>query len=180
MPCHTLTSPKTSAVRPSCHGSGRPVLLGAFGLRLVQLGAGSLWYDETVSAYLAGLDLPAMIAHTAGDIHPPLYYALLHFWTLPPAQRIRAALLSLFFGLLSSPSPNAITSGWRERAGWLAALLAAISPFNVWYSQEVRMYTLGSFLALLSTFPMVRMLEDCPSHSSSDGPETFGLVMSFR
>ncbi len=33
-------------------------VLTAFGLRLYQLGAESLWYDETVSVYLARQSLP--------------------------------------------------------------------------------------------------------------------------
>ena len=55
------------------------VLLLAVALRLFRLGVDSLWYDETVSVTLAGKDLATLVAHTAGDIHPPGYYLLLHF-----------------------------------------------------------------------------------------------------
>ncbi|MFO7631662.1 MAG: hypothetical protein R6W76_03930, partial [Caldilinea sp.] len=55
-------------------------MLFGFALRLHRLGAESLWYDETVSVHLARKSLAEMIAHTAGDIHPPGYYLLLHFW----------------------------------------------------------------------------------------------------
>ena len=51
-------------------------------LRLFRLGADSLWYDETVSTLLAGSPLPDLIRHTAGDIHPPLYYILLRGWLI--------------------------------------------------------------------------------------------------
>ena len=119
MPCHTLTPPKP---RPAGHPPGWQlgalVLLVAFGLRLIQLGAGSIWYDESVSLYLAGLDLPAMVAHTAGDIHPPLYYALLHLWTLAAGTtEFSAAFFSLFFGLLlvALTQRVASTAGGRRR-----------------------------------------------------------------
>ncbi|MCB0226450.1 MAG: hypothetical protein KDI02_22345, partial [Anaerolineae bacterium] len=56
------------------------LLTGGFALRLYRLGEQSLWYDETVSAFLAGQSIPALIAHTARDIHPPGYYLLLHGW----------------------------------------------------------------------------------------------------
>ena len=56
------------------------VLLAAFALRVFRLGVASLWYDETVSTFLARQDLVDLTRHTAGDIHPPLYYYLLHFW----------------------------------------------------------------------------------------------------
>jgi hypothetical protein len=157
------------------------VLLVAFGLRLVMLGAGSIWYDESVSLYLAGLDLPAMVAHTAGDIHPPLYYGLQHFWTLAAGQtEFSAAFFSLLFGLLLVALTQRVASRLAGPwAGWLAAMLVAISPFNLWYSQEIRMYALGGFLALLSTHFMMRLLDGRPAAS---GPtrrgDWIGYVLS--
>ena len=127
-------------------------LVTALGLRLVNLGTQSFWYDETVSTYLAGLDLPAMLAHTAGDIHPPLYYALLHFWGLL-AGRGQFALLfpSVFCGVLVV----ALTGRLARRllgqdVALLATFLTALSPFHLWYSQELRMYTLGAALGLVA------------------------------
>ena len=57
--------------------------------------------------------------------------------------------------------------------------MVAISPFNVWYSQEIRMYTLGSFLALLSTHFMTGLLDERPiaSHASRRGV-WIGYVLS--
>ena len=86
---------------------GTLVLLLAFGLRLVQLGAGSIWYDESVSIYLAGLDLPAMVAHTAGDIHPPSTTACCTSGRWQPAKRSSAlpsSLCSSASSLSHSPS----------------------------------------------------------------------------
>jgi hypothetical protein len=126
------------------------IVLLAFGLRLYGLGAGSLWYDETVSVHLAGKSLPALIAHTAGDIHPPGYYLLLHAWTRVAGNGgLAAAFPSLVFGMLLVVL--AYWTGERvfsDRAGLLAAFLVAISPYNIWYSQEVRMYTLGAALGM--------------------------------
>jgi Predicted membrane protein len=39
-----------------------------------------LWLDEAYSVTLAGMPLAQIILHTARDVHPPLYYLLLHFW----------------------------------------------------------------------------------------------------
>ena len=81
-------------------------LLVGFLLRLHRLGAESLWYDETVSAYLARQSLLDMLAHTAVDIHPPAYYALLHGWTSLvnpfglPSLEFLLAYPSLWFGIL--------------------------------------------------------------------------------
>ena len=147
------------------------ILLAAFALWLYRLGIASLWYDETVSTFLAQQDLIALTRHTAGDIHPPLYYYLLHFWgRLAGWSEFSAAFLSLFFGVLLialiyrvarewfTPAPSPVQRGRGEGVGVLAAFLVAISPYNLWYSQEVRMYTLGATLGLASVYFFVRVL----------------------
>ena len=76
------------------------ILLG-FALRLYKLGEQSLWYDETVSAFLAGEAPLALIGHTARDIHPPAYYLLLHYWVrLAGAGEFALAFFSVIFGVL--------------------------------------------------------------------------------
>ncbi len=136
------------------------ILLGAFALRLYRLGMASLWYDETVSVFLAQKDLVALTQHTAGDIHPPFYYYLLHFWgRLAGWSEFSMAFVSLFFGVLLIALVYRVAREWfTMRVGVIAALLVALSPYNVWYSQEVRMYTLGATLGLASTFLFVRII----------------------
>ena len=128
------------------------ILLLAFGMRVYRLGVDSLWYDETVSALLARKPLAAMWAHTARDIHPPLYYALLHFWRLVAGDSEYAlAFLSVWFGVAGVAMVAYLgTRFFGARVGLLAALLMAFHPFSIWYAQEVRMYTLGVFLLLLT------------------------------
>jgi mannosyltransferase len=140
------------------------MLLAAFALRLYRLGAASLWYDETVSVMLAQKDWLALTRHTAGDIHPPLYYYLLHLWgRLAGWSEFAVAFLSLVFGVLLVALVYRVAREWfNARVARLAALLVALSPYNLWYSQEVRMYTLGAFLGLASTYLFVRMLQRAP------------------
>ena len=107
------------------HGWLLVTILLAFGLRLYRLGTDSLWYDETVSVHLAGKSVPELVAHTAGDIHPPGYYLLLHAWTrLAGNSEFSAAYLSLFFGMLLVPLAYRLAVWvFGLRAGVLAALL---------------------------------------------------------
>lgn len=146
------------------------ILLGGFVLRLYRLGANSLWYDETVSLFLAQSDLADLIRHTAGDIHPPLYYLLLHFWgRLAGWSEFTAAFLSLWFGVLLIALVYRVSREWfaslrssllpGEPIALLAAFLVAASPYNIWYSQEVRMYTLGATLGLLSVYFLRQALQ---------------------
>ena len=131
------------------------ITLLALGLRLYHLDAQSLWYDEAFSVYLARMDLGEITLRTAADIQPPLYYYLLHGW-IELLGDSEAALrgLSLLFGVLTVPLIYAVA--WQlfrsHLAGLLAALLVAVSPLHVWYGQEARMYTLLTFLSLLSSY----------------------------
>ncbi|MCC7161802.1 MAG: glycosyltransferase family 39 protein [Anaerolineae bacterium] len=137
------------------------ILLLGFCLRLYHLGADSLWYDETVSLYLARSDPFELIRHTAGDIHPPLYYLLLSAWgRLAGFFEFAAAFFSLGFGVLLIALVYRITRNWypARLIAPLAALFVALSPFNIWYSQEVRMYTLGATLGLLSVYFLRRLV----------------------
>ncbi len=123
----------------------------AFALRLFRLGAESLWYDETVSAYLAREPLSSMFRHTALDIHPPGYYLLLHMWaSAAGASEYALSFFSLFFGVLLVAL---LGHAGRRLCGEVPALwavgAAALSAFGIWYSQEVRMYTLAACLGCL-------------------------------
>ncbi len=136
------------------------ILLAAFALRLYRLGLDSLWYDETVSTFLAQQDLVALTRHTAGDIHPPLYYYVLHFWgQVAGWSQFSFAFVSLCFGMLIIALAYRAAREWfNARVALIAALLIAASPYNLWYSQEVRMYTMGALLGLASTYFFARLL----------------------
>lgn len=137
------------------------ILLIALALRLWRLGADSLWYDETVTLFIAQEDLARLTAHTAGDIHPPLYYYLQHFWLrLAGTGEFSAAFLSLFFGLLLVALVYRLARDLtgQEPLALLAGLLVALSPYHLWYSQEVRMYTLGACLGLAAALALCRWL----------------------
>lgn len=137
------------------------ILLVGFALRLYQLGAEGLWYDETVSLYLAQSNPLEIIRHTAGDIHPPLYYLFLSGWgQLAGFSEFSAAFFSLWFAVLLIALVYRITRNWypARYVAPLAALLIALSPYNIWYSQEVRMYTLGAALGLLSVYFLRRLV----------------------
>jgi len=136
-------------------------LLG-LGLRLYHLDAQSLWYDEGFSVYLARVGLGEITANTAADIQPPLYYYLLHGWIqLFGDTELALRSLSVLFGVLTIPLMYAMALRLfsSRLAGLLAALLIAVSPLHVWYAQEARMYTLLTFLCLLSSFLLLLAID---------------------
>ncbi|MBC7225157.1 MAG: glycosyltransferase family 39 protein, partial [Anaerolineae bacterium] len=140
------------------------VLVLGLGLRLARLTFQPLWWDEGYSVYFAILPLAEMVRQTAVDIHPPLYYALLHGWTaLLGTGPVALRTFSAFAGLAAVPLAWALGQRFGGRqAGWAAALLAAASPFLVFYSQEVRMYALVTVLGMgsaLCHWELLRRLE---------------------
>jgi 4-amino-4-deoxy-L-arabinose transferase-like glycosyltransferase len=128
------------------------LLASAFLLRVLRLDFQPLWWDEGYSVWFATNSLGEMLADTARDIHPPLYYALLHGWiTLVGARPESLRLFSVMIGTLTVALIYAVARRLGgERAGFIAAFLLVISPFHIYYSQEVRMYGLVTFFGLAS------------------------------
>ena len=147
------------------------ILLLGTALRFYRLGADSLWYDETVSVYLAGSPLGELVRHTAGDIHPPGYYVLLRGWLLATGYPTGHAdpggvgleFMAAFFSLACGVALIALVYSVGRAIGGrptsiAAAAVVAVSPYNIWYSQEARMYTLAAGLGLVALYALLRGL----------------------
>ncbi len=131
------------------------IVAGALALRLGRLAWQPLWWDEGYSVYFATEPLGRMLWLTAHDIHPPLYYALLHLWIrILGSGPVALRLLSVVIGALSVAAlawMARILFPLRPRVVWIAALLLAVNPMHVYYAQEVRMYALAMLLCIAAT-----------------------------
>ena len=137
------------------------ILFLALVLRFYGLDAQSLWNDEGTSVALAERDLSTIARDAAHDIHPPLYYWLLSGWlrlvgTSEVAARSLSALLGVVLVLLTYALGRWLIARW---AGLAASFLAAISPFQIYYSQEARMYMLLAVLAASAVLALVWLVE---------------------
>lgn len=113
----------------------------ALALRLYGIAAESLWLDEATSLMLARMSIPTLVEWTALDIHPPLYYILLHFWIALGESEAIIRGLSLLAGMLNVLVIYDLgRTLFDGRTGLLSAILLALAPFHIWYSQEARMY----------------------------------------
>ena len=128
------------------------VILLAFFLRVHRLEDKNVWWDEGLAIWAARKDLVSISLWTAGDVHPPFYFWLLHYWVkLVGESEFAARFLSLLWGVLSVALIYPMAKRLINRpAGMLAAILMATARFHIWWSQEMRMYILATFLALLS------------------------------
>ncbi|MBK5342338.1 glycosyltransferase family 39 protein [Pseudomonas sp. TH49] len=133
------------------------VLIIALCVRFYSITVPVIWYDEAYSLLLAR-ETPARIwALTALDVHPPLYYVLLHYWVAvwgesPLAARAFSVLADVGTLLLCIKLMSLIST---RRATWIAAVLLALLPISVHYSQEVRMYTLLGFWLMAASVALL-------------------------
>jgi Dolichyl-phosphate-mannose-protein mannosyltransferase len=120
------------------------ITVAAAALRFATLGDQSLDHDETVTAarVLHGDFFRSMGVVVRGERSPPLYYALIWLWSRGWGTGV-VALRSLSAVLGTLTVVVAYLAG-REfaarRAGLIAALLVAVNPYLIWYSQEARSY----------------------------------------
>src|SRR5262245_56395992 len=137
------------------------VLLVALVARLVGLTSESLWFDEGHSLLVAHMAPAEAVASLARDVHPPLYFLALGGWVRVFGDSDAALRsLSVLFGMVAVAATMAL--GRRlggARAGMVSGLLAAVSPFLVAASQEIRPYSLLFALAALSTIALLRLAD---------------------
>ncbi len=139
----------------------------AAALRLFHLDAESIWLDEAFSVATARSTVDNILFETSEDFHPPLYFFLLYGWFhLTDGSGASARLLSVAFSLGATLATYAAGRLLVDtRTGLLAALLIAVSTFQVEYAQEARMYALLALLATLSTTALVRLSR---THGAAD------------
>ncbi|MBI2845912.1 MAG: glycosyltransferase family 39 protein [Chloroflexi bacterium] len=152
------TTPATYHLNPNQQHKSGPrspemlfLLLGlllAFALRIYDLTAESIWYDEAASILIARRPFSEIAFLPA--IHPPLYFYLLHFWMgIAGDSEFAVRMLSVLTSLLLVAMLYRIgTSLFSAKVGGWSMALGIISPFLVFHAQETRMYTLLMLLTV--------------------------------
>lgn len=137
------------------------LVLLSFALRIYRLDGQSLWGDEGWAIYHADRESVVDVLRDTRDAgnNPPLYYLALHFW-MPVAGRSEFALryFSFLFGVLAVPAIFVL--GRRlggMGTGIIGALLQTLSPYHIYYSQELRMYAPMVFFVILSSYLFWRL-----------------------
>ena len=134
-------------------------------LRLIVLkNYGDLWLDELYSWYFAKQKFVfgTVWELLKQDLHVPLYFIILHFWTKIFGQSdVSMHLCTIFVSIPLIPlSYYLMKNLFNKTTGYFAAIMFAINTFCIYYSTEVRFYGLVFVLALLSAFYFVKMLEN--------------------
>jgi hypothetical protein len=141
--------------------TGLLVLVGFF-VRAVSLDAQSLWRDEVDALRFATLPWSEMLSNfTRPGWNGPLFYLLLRGWTAcAGTSEYAMRFFSLVLGVLCIPLIYVLGRRlFNPSVGLISALLVTTSPYLVWYSQEVKMYTLVLALSLLAIYSLRRAVE---------------------
>jgi len=133
------------------------ILLGSF-LRIYSLGSESIWLDEAFSIDVSQQSVALIIEKV--ELHPPLYYIILHFWMLLfGTSEVATRSLSAIFGIISIFLIYQVgRTLFNHRVGLISGFLSGISYFHIYYSQETRNYSLLLLLTLLSFFLFIKIL----------------------
>jgi hypothetical protein len=135
----------------------------AAALRFATLGIQSYWLDEMYTARLARMGfVPMLRTMSTTERTPPLYYLLAWIWAhLLGTGEAQLRSLSALAGTAAVPVAYAVaTRAVSKRAGVVAAVLVAVNPLLVWYSQEARAYALLALLGGLSVACFLRALDE--------------------
>ncbi|MCK4809538.1 MAG: glycosyltransferase family 39 protein [Candidatus Omnitrophica bacterium] len=124
------------------------IIVVAFSLRVYHLGYHDLWYDEVIT--LIKISKPDILQLW----NPPLYYIILAGWVkIFGFSEVSLRFPSLLFSLACVPAIYLLGKElFNKSAGIFASLITALSPFQLWYAQEARSYSLLAFLGLLSSY----------------------------
>lgn len=152
------------------------LLLAAWGLILNDLTTDSFWSDEAYSAWSVrddNLRIPQTAREAAryvrdsivtvfdnirADVHPPLYYLLLDAWALVTGNSdFTLRYLSALCGPLALAALYATAKRWFDApTALIATLFLATSGFFLYYTREVRMYSLYLALSVIATWTYTR------------------------
>lgn len=130
-------------------------------LSLLLLNSKSFWLDEAESLRIADAHRHLLaVAFTDGG-NFALYYVLLHEWLRLGTSDGFVRLLSVISAVLSVAALFALGRHLGGRLlGAIAAGMLAINPFFIAYAQEARGYSLLLLLSILSTYFLVRAIEE--------------------
>ena len=132
------------------------IIVLALGLRLYELDTESLWADEAFTIHHAQLQNWSQFIQriSTTEAAPPGHYLLLHYWIQWfRNSEFSVRFPSVIFGVLSVVVLLVIVRRlWNEQVAVLSGLFMSTSMLQVLFSQEARLYSLFTFLVLLSAY----------------------------
>lgn len=137
------------------------ILILGTALRLIFINKpDGLWNDEYISWQIAAIPLgQKFIDAVVSQCHMPFYYLYLKFFIhFFGNSDLMLRLTSVITGILAIPAMYFVGKEFKDtRLGILCAAMTALSSFSIYFSQEVRFYSLLFLFASLSLLFTLRL-----------------------
>ena len=135
----------------------------------------SIWFDESYSVAISAHSFADIWSIGGHDVHPVLYYWILHiiryfFGNEIIAYRLFSVLVISILGILGYTH---IRKDFGEKVGLIFSFLSYFLPITLVYSGEIRMYALAMLLTTLTAIYAYRI------YKNSDGKNTKNWVLFF-
>ena len=136
----------------------------------------NIWFDESYSVAIAKHNIVDIWNITGNDVHPALYYWMLHFVYLifgnsVVAFRIFSVIAIIILGILGYTH---IRKDFGKDVGILFSFLTYFLPVMCTYSQEVRMYSWSCLIVMLMCIYAYRFYK---SMKDNDGKGLKNLII---
>lgn len=157
------------------------IVLLALVLRLYNLTFQSMWYDELHSIIPTNPEntLLSIIEYSKKD-QPPAYFILLHQWfSLTGYNEYYGKLLSVIIGLGGVVAMFFLGKEFKDSAtGLFASFITAINYLHIYFSQEVRFYTMLFLLSILSYLFFIKCCKK-PLAANYAGYTLFSILLIY-
>ena len=122
----------------------------------------SIRLDESQSLWQTSFSMRQLLSSLSQNVHVPLYHVLIHGLQIVFDNSIFVSrMFSLVFYLISVPVFYGLgTYLYNRKTAFFATTLYGISPFLVWFSSEIRMYTMLILITMLVHFFFMRLMRE--------------------
>lgn len=137
------------------------LMAGVAAISYYVLSPQSLRLDEAQSLWQTNRSIPQMLNIVGKDVHVPLYHLMLNIWQVFFGNAVEVGrYFSLIFFMLTIPATYLLGRQIFSRSiSFFGAFLLAISPFMNWYGNEIRMYSLLTFITVLNQYFFLRIFK---------------------
>lgn len=122
-----------------------------------------LWFDEMLTYIFSSKSFPVGILKTLWreDYHMPLYYMYVHIWMkFFGSADVILRLSSVLWGVLTIPAFFYLGKTYKsEKLGYFLSVIGCLSPIMIYYSQELRFYSMLMFFATISVIFFLKLIE---------------------
>lgn len=127
-------------------------------LRFFSISSESLWLDEGLSVRLAAMplaDINSIGLQT--DHNPPLYLYLLHFWIklFGSSEFAVRSLSAILNAACIIPLWLVVARLFNSKVAFISVLIFTLSPFQIYYAQETRAYSLLCLTSLTAILAFI-------------------------